>query len=144
MANRPEASTADGADTSQLHREAGFTVAGAIWVMAVTLILVTAFANLFVQRYAQAVIRQATDEGARAWAVNGGTADDCLVAAADVMGDLLGGPLASGVSINCLDAGTTIQVTATATLAGLPPLPDANFSTTSAVTKELEDDLVLP
>ena len=116
----------------------------AIEALVLCLVLVTAFANLFVQRYAQAVIRQATDEGARAWAVNGGTADDCMAAAMDVMDDLLGGPLASGVSINCVDGGTSILVTADATLAGLPPLPDANFSTTSVVTKELEDGLELP
>lgn len=125
-------------------REDGFTVAGAIWVMAVTLVLVTAFANLFVQRYAQAVIRQATDEGARAWAVNGGTADDCFTAADDVLGDLLGGSMATGITISCQDTGTTIQVTAAATLTGLPPLPDANFTTSSVVTKELEDGLDLP
>ncbi|MEL7208988.1 MAG: hypothetical protein AAGK32_12300 [Actinomycetota bacterium] len=125
-------------------RDLGFTVAGAIWVMAVTLVLVTGFANLFVQRYAQAVIRQATDEGARAWAVNGGTVDDCTAAANDVLGDLLGGPMTSGVTISCRDVGATIEVTAVATLAGLPPMPDANFSTTSVVTKELEDDLELP
>lgn len=124
--------------------EAGFSVAASIWVMAVTLVLVTAFANLFVQRYAQAVIRQATDEGARAWAVNGGTVDDCFLAADDVLGDLLGGSLASGVTISCVDQGTTIEVTATATLTGLPPIPDANFTTSSVVTKELEDDLELP
>lgn len=115
-----------------------------MWVMAVTLVLVTAFANLFVQRYAQAVIRQATDEGARAWAVNGGTADDCMAAADDVMGDLLGGSMASGLAFSCVDNGTSVVVTASATLASLPPLPDATFTTASVVTKEVEDGLELP
>jgi hypothetical protein len=124
--------------------EPGFTVVGAIWVMAVTLVLVTTFANLFVQRYAQAVIRQATDEGARAWAVNGGTSADCSAAANDVVADLLGGPMVSAISITCADQGLSIEVTAKATLASLPPLPDAEFVTTSVVTKELEADLVLP
>jgi hypothetical protein len=120
--------------------EAGFTVASAIWVMGITLVLVTGFANLFVHRYAQAVIRQATDEGARAWAVQGGTAEDCLVAANDAVGDLLGGPVAQGITISCSDGGTTVLVTATATLAALPPLPDAQFETTSVVTKELDEE----
>lgn len=125
--------------------ERGFTIASAMWVMAVTLVLVTSFANLFVHRYAQAVIRQATDEGARAWAVNGGTQADCQAAANDVVGDLLGGSLAANVTIACSDAGDAIQVTASATLAALPPLPDADFQTTSVVTKELTDDgLILP
>ncbi len=125
--------------------EAGFTVAAAIWVMAVTLVLVIGFANLFVHRYAQAVIRQATDEGARAWAVNGGTAADCQAAADDVVADLLGGPMVSGISISCADGGDTIAVTASATLTALPPLPDSSFATTSIVTKELRDDeLVRP
>lgn len=125
-------------------REAGFTIASAMWVMAVTLVLVTSFANLFVQRYAQAVIRQATDEGARAWAVNGGTADDCMAAANDVMGDLLGGSMASGVTFSCVDTGTSVTASATASLASLPPLPPAEFTTASVVTKELEDGLELP
>ena len=123
--------------------EPAFTVASAIWVMGVTLVLVTAFANLFMHRYAQAVIRQATDEGARAWAVNGGTGADCQAAADDVVSDLLGGPVAE-VSISCADVGDRIEATATATLRALPPLPDANFVTTAVVTKELEEDLVAP
>lgn len=124
--------------------EAGFTVATAIWIMAVTLLLVTTFANLLVQRYAQAVIRQATDEAARAWAVNGGTETDCKAAAVDVLDDLLGGSLASGVVVTCSQSERTVTATATATLAGLPPLPDTHFSTASVVTKELQDDLRAP
>jgi hypothetical protein len=118
--------------------EDGFTVVSAIWVMAVTLVLVTMFANLFVHRYAQAVIRQATDEGARAWAVQGGTEADCQLAANNAISDLLGGPVANGISIACVDAGTTIHVTASATLRALPPLPDSQFTTTSVVTKEID------
>lgn len=125
--------------------EHGFTIASAMWVMAVTLVLVTGFADLFVQRYAQAVIRQATDEGARAWAVQGGTADDCLAAANDAVDDLLGGPMASGITFSCSADGTTVQVTANVTLRSLPPLPDSEFDTTSVVARELgEDGLVAP
>ena len=125
--------------------EAGFTIASAMWVMAVTLVLVTGFADLFVQRYAQAVIRQATDEGARAWAVQGGTADDCLAAANDAVDDLLGGPMAAGITFSCSADAATVQVTANATLRSLPPLPDAQFATTSVVARELDEDgLVAP
>jgi hypothetical protein len=125
--------------------EGGFTIAAAIWVMGITLVLVTLFANLFVQRYAQAVIRQSTDEGARAWAVQGGTFDDCITAANDAIADLLGGPIAAGIQISCADTGATIQVSATATLRALPPLPDSQFQTASVVTKELDEaGLVTP
>ncbi len=125
--------------------EHGFTIASAMWVMAVTLVLVTGFADLFVQRYAQAVIRQATDEGARAWAVQGGTADDCLAAANDAVDDLLGGPMARGVAFSCSANASTVQVTADATLRSLPPLPDAHFATTSVVARELDEGgLVAP
>jgi len=125
--------------------EHGFTIASAMWVMAVTLVLVTGFADLFVQRYAQAVIRQATDEGARAWAVQGGTADDCLAAANDAVDDLLGGPMASGITFSCSADGATVQVTANAVLRSLPPLPDSRFETTSVVARELDEDgLVAP
>lgn len=140
MSGGLETTEAAGGETEQ-----GFTIASAMWVMAVTLVLVTGFADLFVQRYAQAVIRQATDEGARAWAVQGGTADDCLVAANDAVDDLLGGPMASGITFSCSANGTTVQVTANATLRSLPPLPDAQFATTSVVARELDEDgLVAP
>ncbi len=140
MSGGPETTEAAGGETEQ-----GFTIASAMWVMAVTLVLVTGFADLFVQRYAQAVIRQATDEGARAWAVQGGTVDDCLAAANDAVDDLLGGPMASGITFSCSANGTTVQVTANATLRSLPPLPDAQFDTTSVVARELDEDgLVAP
>ncbi len=124
--------------------ERGFTVVSAMWVMAVTLVLVLGFTNLFIQRYAQAVVRQATDEGARAWAVNGGTAADCEAAAADVLDDLLAGTIGDQVSITCADTGATISVTASAVIRGMPPMPDADFVATSVVAKELEEDLELP
>ncbi len=140
MSGGPETTEVAGGETEQ-----GFTIASAMWVMAVTLVLVTGFADLFVQRYAQAVIRQATDEGARAWAVQGGTADDCLAAANDAVDDLLGGPMASGITFSCSANGATVQVTANATLRSLPPLPDAQFATTSVVARELDEDgLVAP
>lgn len=120
--------------------EDGFTVAAAIFVMAVTLVLVTGFANLFIHRYAQAVIRQATDEGARAFAAHGGSADDCLATANAAIADLLGGPMASGITISCTDTGATVTVSATATLGSLPPLPDVNFATVSIATRELAVD----
>lgn len=132
-------------EASAAEAEPGFTIASAMWVMAVTLVLVTGFADLFVQRYAQAVIRQATDEGARAWAVQGGTADDCLAAANDAVDDLLGGPMASGITFSCSADAATVQVTANATLRSLPPLPDAQFATTSVVARELDEGgLVAP
>ncbi|MCP4221762.1 MAG: hypothetical protein GY773_00280, partial [Actinomycetia bacterium] len=89
-------------------------------------------------------IRQATDEGARAWAVNGGTIDDCTATANDVVADLLGGPMVGDITITCADRGLAIEATASATLRAMPPLPDGVFVTTSAVAKELEDGLVLP
>ncbi|MEM7337683.1 MAG: hypothetical protein AAF467_03480 [Actinomycetota bacterium] len=124
--------------------ERGFTVASAMWVMAVTLVLVTMFANLFIHRYAQAVIRQATDEGARAWAVNGGSQPDCQAAAQDVVGDLLGGSIVQDLTFACGADATSVRVTAQARLAGFPPLPDADFSTTAVVTRELDDGLLEP
>ena len=124
--------------------EDGFTVVSAMWAMAVTLVLVTWVANLFVHRYAQGVIRQATDEGARAWAVGGGTHDDCLAAADDVMADLLSGSLGADVTITCAAVGDTVHVTASGTLGAIPPLPEASFTATAVVAMELEDGLTTP
>jgi hypothetical protein len=128
----------------QRNGEAGFTVVSAMIAMAITLVMVTWFANLFMHRYAQGVIRQATDQGARAWAVSGGTPEDCQQAAADVMADLLDGPLAAEVDIVCNTNGTTVTATATGSLTALPPLPDATINTGSTAVMELEDDLLKP
>lgn len=124
--------------------EAGFTVVSAMLAMALTLVMVTWFANLFMHRYAQGVIRQATDEAAHAWAVSGGTPEACQQAAADVMGDLLDGPLAADIDIVCATNGATVTVTATGTLTALPPLPDATIDSASTAVMELEDDLLEP
>lgn len=124
--------------------EAGFTVVSAMLAMAITLVMVTWFANLFMHRYAQGVIRQATDQGAHAWAVSGGTPEDCQTAALDVMDDLLDGPLAADINITCATNGATVTVTATGRLTALPPLPDATINTASTAVMELEDDLLEP
>jgi len=105
--------------------------------MAATLVIVVGFTNLLVHRYAQAVIRQATDEGARAWAVAGGSQADCHAKADSVLSDLLGGTIINSVTIECVDTGQTITATATAELAGMPPAPGSTFATTSVATKEL-------
>lgn len=110
-----------------------------MWVMGVTLVMVVMFSNLLLMRYAQAVVRQATDEGARAWAISGGSQDDCIAEVYQVMGDLLGGTLARDLQVDCRDNGLTVSARARITLAGMPPVPDSEFETTSIVTKELEN-----
>ena len=124
--------------------EAGFTVVSAMVAMAVTLVMVTWFSNLFVHRYAQGVIRQATDEAAAAWANHGGTHADCVNTANEALDDLLGGPLGGDISIRCTLVGNTVEVAATGTLAAIGPMPDANVNTTATATTELEDGLTTP
>ena len=109
-----------------------------MWVMAVTLVIVVVFTNLLLHRYAQAVIRQATDEGARAWALAGGTQADCHAEANSVISDLLGGSMVRSITFECLDNGITVTATATAQLVGMPPAPDSQFVTTSVATKEID------
>ncbi len=125
-------------------RDSGFAVVSAMVAMATTIVLVTWFANLFVHRYAQGVIRQATNDAAQAWAASGGTHSDCQTAADDVLSDLLGGPLGEAITITCTQAGGAVMVTATGTLAALGPLPAATINTTATARSELEDGLTTP
>ena len=124
--------------------ESGFTVVQAMWAMAITLVLVTWFANLFVHRYAQGAIRQATDEAAHAWAASGGTPADCQAAAQGVLDELLSGTLRNGITITCSIVGNTVRVSAVGTMEALPPLPPAQVNQTSVVVIEPENDLTAP
>ncbi|MCP3857755.1 MAG: hypothetical protein GY698_24025 [Actinomycetia bacterium] len=133
-----------GGDDRRGGQDSGFTVVSAMVAMATTLLLVTWFANLFVHRYAQGVIRQATNQAAHAWAASGGTHTDCQTAANDVLGDLLNGPLGDTITITCTQTAGTVTVTATGTLTPVGPLPAVTINTTATASNELEDGLTTP
>jgi len=71
---------------------------------ALSLVLFIAFANVVVVQYGRGAMRSALDQGARAGAISGSSAD-CEVRAGDVIGQLLGGRMSDGMTIVCAVSG---------------------------------------
>jgi hypothetical protein len=95
--------------------------------MAITLVVFVGGANLIVDEYSRGVLRTAVDEAARAGSQEGaagGAQAACEAKAAEVMRNLLAGPIGKGVTISCALHGSTVVATAAGRLPGwLPPVP---------------------
>lgn len=71
---------------------------------ALALILFLALANLVVVQYGKGAIRSALDQGARAGAISGSSAE-CETKTLDVVGQLLGGRMSDDVVVRCATSG---------------------------------------
>lgn len=125
----------------RLGGQGGFVTAQFVVATALTLVLLALVANLMVFQYARGVLRAALDEGVRQGSRAGidGPAI-CEAAAADVMADLMGGPLGGQIAFHgCADDGSVIAATATANLrAWFPGVPDWNFNARGQAVREQE------
>lgn len=72
-----------------------------------SLVLFLAFANIVVVQYGRGAMRSALDQGARAGAISGSSAD-CEARAGDVIGQLLGGRMSDGMTIVCIVSGNVM------------------------------------
>lgn len=116
---------------------AGFVTVQHVAVVALSLVVFVAMANLVVFQYGRGVVRAALDEGVRAGAHASASAAECEARAADVLADLLGGPMGSGVTIGCGEAGGEIRAAAEVRFTGwLPGVPDWSFTVDAASLKE--------
>ena len=68
---------------------------------AFTLVLLMLVANVLVDLYARAAVREALDEGVRAAVPVDAVASSCEARAADVLRGLLRGPVGRGVAVTC-------------------------------------------
>jgi hypothetical protein len=68
---------------------------------ALALVMLALAANLLVDLYVRAAVRDALDEGVRAAVPLGGTAADCTTRADDTLHGLVRGTLVRGVSVRC-------------------------------------------
>ena len=88
------------------------------------LVLLVIAANLLVDLYVRAAVRDALDEGVRAAVPLGGTATDCAARANNTLQGLVRGDLGHGVTIGCAIAGGIVtagaDVTLPAFVAGFP------------------------
>jgi hypothetical protein len=124
--------------------EAGFAVVQWSAGLAIGIVVFVFAANLVLVQYTGGALQAATDLGARAGAVIGGTPDACRRRAEEVLrgeGGLLRGPYGRLVSVTCREVGERIEATASATLPWwLDVLPPVSLEITSeAVAERVED-----
>lgn len=118
-------------------REHGFVTVTHVAVVGLSLVVVVMLANLSVFQYGRGVVRAALDEGARAGARATAGVPECEARADDVLADLLGGAMGSGVRTWCTDEGDLLRASADVTFAGwLPTVPDWRFSLEAAAVRE--------
>jgi hypothetical protein len=115
----------------------GATFIALVMATAVTLVLVTGILQVIVFEYGKDTVRAALDEASRAGARDGAGVATCQTRAADVLGDLLGGNMGSGVSVSCQDLGDRISATATVHFDGwFGAVTDYDATLTASAAKE--------
>jgi len=109
-------------------------------VAALSMLFLAGLLNLIAIQYAQGVVRAALDEGVRVGSPSPATAADCLAAIDRVMNDLMDGPLGTGVSYSCVQAGSELIASADSDFDGwFPGFPSLRFHAELTVVKESDD-----
>jgi Flp pilus assembly protein TadG len=93
-------------------RDRGAALISLVVATGVVLILLTGIVQVITFQYGKGTVRAALDEGARAGSRSSDVVAACQARAADVLGDLLGGPMGDGVTVSCADAGDRVVATA--------------------------------
>ena len=123
-----------------LQGEDGMTTAQYVAATGFSLIAFVMMANFVVFLYARGVVRAAVDEGARAGGRFGASAAECETRATDVVDDLLGGGLGTGVQVGCHEDGRdeVMRAHADVVLRGWLPgvIPDWSFTLEAQSVKE--------
>lgn len=134
------ASTPDAAPTRRHRRcrgDRGATFVALVVATGIVLVLLTAIIQVIVFQYGKGTVRAALDEAARSGARSPDAVATCQARAADVLGDLLGGSMGSGVSVTCLDAGDRVVVTANVHFDGwFGSISDYDATLTASAAKE--------
>lgn len=107
------------------------------YVMAAGLAMMvfSSLANLIVVQYASGVVQAALDEGVR----EGSTAGvaRCQARAEEFLDSALSGTYGDGVVVSCLDEGSFVAATASATFHGYAPfVPDLTFDFEAMAARE--------
>jgi len=102
--------------------EAGFTTIQYVVTVGFSLVLLVMVANVLVDLYARAAIRDALDEGVRAGAPVGAGVPQCEARTREVLGALLRGPIGDGVRVRCDADGSNLVARAEGTLPSWLPI----------------------
>lgn len=118
--------------------EQGSVIIESLVVMGMALLLVVAFANLTVNMIVKGVAHSAVDQGVRAGARQDvDSAAVCEARAAQVMANILSGPVAAGASLSCSDDGDVVRAVLSLSLPSwVPIVSDMNVDVTGQARKE--------
>ena len=117
--------------------DGGFVTATTVVAVALSLVLVSALANLLVFTYGRGVVRAALDEGVRAGATAVASPASCDAAARAVLSDLLGGSMGDGVLLRCVSSAAGLTAIADVRFVGWSPLvPDWVFRIEATAVQE--------
>jgi hypothetical protein len=120
-------------------RDRGAAFISLVVATGVVLVLLTGIIQVITFQYGKGTVRAALDEGARVGARSVDPVPACQERAADVLGDLLGGPMGDGVSVVCTEDGDRIIATATVHFDGwFGPLTGYDATLTASAAKETE------
>lgn len=119
----------------------GFVTIQMIAAIALSMLLLTALANVLAVQYARGVVRAALDEGARAGtrvaAADVGR-DRCQSQAAAALSQLLGGSLGADIAVQCTVGPERVEATARGSFAGwLPGVPSFPVELAAVAVREV-------
>jgi hypothetical protein len=121
----------------RLRSDRGMTTVGTLLAIGFTMIAAVFMLQLLLFMYGRMVIRSAVDEGVRAGSRVDAGVSVCEARANDVLSDLIGGPLGSGISVGCGLSGGQLIAQANATLdSPLPGIPSWSFSMGARAVQE--------
>lgn len=117
--------------------ERGLTSVGVMLAISFTLIVAVIVVTLFMYLYGQGVARAAIDEGVRAGSRVAAGTTVCERKAAEVLDNLMPGPLGDGVNITCGVAGNELFAAADVTLnSPMPGVPSWSFRMEARAVQE--------
>lgn len=117
--------------------ERGLTSVGVLLAISFTLIVAVMVVNLFMYLYGQGAARAAIDEGVRAGSRVAAGTTVCEQKAAEVLANLMPGPLGDGVFVSCGLAGNELVAAANVTLdSPMPGVPSWSFRMEARAVQE--------
>lgn len=124
--------------TAARSRERGFVTIQYVLAVGLSFVLLVLVANLLVDLYARAAVRDALDEGTHAAVAVDASPAACQQRAHDAVANLLRGPIGRDVAINCSLHATTVTATADVRLGSWLPLivPDWRFTVRAVAERE--------
>jgi hypothetical protein len=127
-------------DPRGLSLERGFVTAQWVLVAGFSMLFLALLLNLVAVQYAHGVMRAALDEGLRRGTPAAAGLGECEEAIAEVMEDLLGGPLGAGIGAGCRLEGDEMVAAASGAFPGwFPGIPDFTLGAEVRAVNERDD-----